>query len=187
MNDLHDRLIREMLEKEPSLLTSLALKFGDTIEDKQALFNFTTGKEVYTVPNEAVEYFLTDFIKNHKLTGSYVSSGCFQNITEPQGSFIIENSAFDQDFVFLYQKLPTSLLIHPFTLKNSEWTMSLPIQVRCQNDDELVISVLDQFSTTPDGKGTQHHVVKNPEIERLAYIHLHLFCFLSNQCYAATP
>ena len=184
MNDFN-KLMRDMFGNDLSIVVALAAQFGNQI-DKKALYDFTTGIEVYTVPNEAIQYFLEDFIKNNKLTGNYVFSGCFNNITETQGSFVIENSALGKDFIFLYQKSSTSLMIHPFENVNSKWTISMPIQVINQNG-ELIIKILDKFSTTPDGKGNQHSVIKTSELESLAHIYLLLFCFISNQCYAATP
>lgn len=174
-----------MFGNDLSIIVALAAQFGNQI-DQKALYDFTTGIEVYTVPNEAIQYFLEDFIKNNKLTGNYILSGCFTNITESRGSFVIENSVLERNFIFLYQKFSTSLMIHPFENSNSKWTMSMPIQVINQGG-ELIIKILDEFLTTPDGRGNQHSVIKTPELESLAHIYLLLFCFISNQCYAATP
>jgi hypothetical protein len=184
MNDFNN-LMREMFGNDLSIVVALAAQFGNQI-DQKALYDFTTNMEVYTVPNEAIQYFLDEVLNKIQLSGQFIQSACFKNITESKGAFVIENSALNKDFIFLYHKNSTSLTIQPFEMINNKWVIaSMPIKV-INAHNELVIKLLDTFQTTPNGYGNTHNIIKTSQSEVVSHVYLLLFCFISNQCYAAT-
>jgi len=165
-----------------TMIDILAGTYGE-LEDKQALYAFTRRNTFYEAPTEGIEYFHEDFVKRIGLSGDYIGLACFKNIINDEGYFVVNNPELDSEYIFLYKRFPTSLVIHPFEVHEKKWKLITPTKISIE-DNSLRVEVLYDFSTTPDGQGRKYHLPNAAELKGYADYNLLLFCFIANQCYA---